>query len=226
MNTTDYERYRQEMLAATDAGTAEGMSAYMRNQFPFLGLPTPIRRQIFKPYLAQLKKEARTTSEVDREFVELSWAEEGREFLYNALDYLAAVKKYLTPGHLAWLRSLAERKTWWCSIDRLDRIIGDIALRYPELNDLLLNHWAVDKNFWIRRLVIDHQITRKDKTNPELLEAIIVKNFGSSEFFINKAIGWALRDYSKINPDWVRQFLQRHRGSMAPLSIREASKYV
>lgn len=91
---------------------------------------------------------------------------------------------------------------------------------------MLLNEWAVDSNFWIRRIAIDHQLTRKEKTNPDLLEAIIVKNFGSSEFFINKAIGWSLRDYSKVNPQWVRDFLARYGEKMAPLSIREASKYI
>ncbi len=84
----------------------------------------------------------------------------------------------------------------------------------------------MDDNFWIRRIAIDHQLTRKEKTDPELLEAIIRKNFGSSEFFINKAIGWSLRDYSKVNPEWVRDFLTRYSEKMAPLSIREASKYV
>lgn len=222
MNITDYQ---QKMLAAADPEQAQGMSAYMRDQFSFLGLPSPVRREIFKPYLAELKKEARTNG-VNHDFVEHAWEQEGREFLYNALDYLANVKKYLQPADIPWLRSLAERKTWWCSIDRLDRIIGDVALRYPELNEMLLNEWAVDDNFWIRRIAIDHQLTRKEKTDPELLEAIIRKNFGSSEFFINKAIGWSLRDYSKVNPERVRDFLTRYSEKMAPLSIREASKYV
>ena len=222
MNISEYE---QAMLDAADPAVAVGMSAYMRHQFPFLGLKSPLRREIFKPYLAELKKEAKTDG-IHRDFVERAWAQEGREFLYNALDYLAAVKKYLQPADIPWLRSLAERKTWWCSIDRLDRIIGDVALRHPELNQMLLNEWAVDDNFWIRRIAIDHQLTRKEKTDPDLLEAIIVKNFGSSEFFINKAIGWSLRDYSKVNPQWVRDFLARYGERMAPLSIREASKYI
>lgn len=222
MDTTQYEK---AMLSAADSERAVSMSAYMRYQFCFLGLPSPARREIFKPYLAQLKQEAKSSG-VDRDFVEHAWMQDGREFLYNALDYLAAVKKYLQPSDIPWLRSLAERKTWWCSIDRLDRIVGDIALRHPQLNDMLLNEWAEDENFWIRRIAIDHQLTRKEKTDADLLEAIIVKNFGSSEFFINKAIGWSLRDYSKVDPLWVRDFLERYGSQMAPLSVREASKYV
>lgn len=222
MNITEY---KNAMLSAANPEVAEGMSAYMRHQFPFIGLKTPVRREIFKPYLAELKREARTDG-VNRDFVEHAWAQEGREFLYNALDYLAAVKRLLEPEDIPWLRSLAERKTWWCSIDRLDRIIGDVALRYPKVEAALVSKWAVDENFWIRRIAIDHQLTRKEKTRPEVLEAVITQNFGSTESFINKAIGWSLRDYSKVNPEWVRDFLARYGSRMAPLSVREASKYV
>ena len=86
--------------------------------------------------------------------------------------------------------------------------------------------WSTDKDFWVRRIAIDHQICRKDKTNTELLEKILLNNFGSSAFFINKAIGWSLRDYSKTNPDWVRNFVETHKDKMNKLSIREASKYI
>ena len=86
--------------------------------------------------------------------------------------------------------------------------------------------WSTDEDFWVRRIAIDHQLCRKERTNTELLEKILVNNFGSSEFFINKAIGWSLRDYSKTNPDWVRNFVETHKDKMAKLSIREASKYL
>ena len=85
--------------------------------------------------------------------------------------------------------------------------------------------WSTDEDFWVRRIAIDHQLCRKERTNTELLEKILVNNFGSSEFFINKAIGWSLRDYSKTNQDWVRNFVETHKDKMDKLSIREASKY-
>jgi 3-methyladenine DNA glycosylase AlkD len=110
-------------------------------------------------------------------------------------------------------------------VDGIDVIIGDVALRFPEVNDTLLA-WSIDENIWLRRIAIDHQLMRKEKTNTELLERILVNNFGQTEFFINKAIGWSLRDFSKTNPDWVRGFIERHRHEMAPLSIKEAGKYV
>ena len=86
--------------------------------------------------------------------------------------------------------------------------------------------WSVDPDFWVRRIAIDHQLGRKEQTDTQLLEKILLNNLGSTEFFINKAIGWSLREYFKTNPEWVRDFLKAHRTRMNPLSIREASKYI
>ncbi len=86
--------------------------------------------------------------------------------------------------------------------------------------------WSSDDNFWLRRVAIDHQLLRKDKMKTNLLEKILINNLNQSEFFINKAIGWILRDYSKTNPDWVRTFIEKHKNQMANLSIKEASKYL
>ena len=122
-------------------------------------------------------------------------------------------------------RSLITEKSWWDSTDVIDRIVGDIALRYTEVNTVLLA-WSTDDNIWLRRVAIDHQLLRKQHTDTALLEKIICNNLGQKEFFINKAIGWALRDYSKTNPEWVQGFINRHRHKMAKLSLREASKYL
>lgn len=107
----------------------------------------------------------------------------------------------------------------------MDRIVGDIALRDNRVNDILLN-WSLDKNIWLRRIAIDHQLLRKEKTNTKLLEQIIINNLNRQEFFINKAIGWSLRDYSKTNPKWVKEFVKKYKDSMSNLSIKEASKYI
>ena len=119
----------------------------------------------------------------------------------------------------------AKTKQWWDTIDFLDKIIGNIGLRDNRVNDLMIALSKCD-DMWLRRLAIDHQNGRKEKTNSNLLEEIIVNNFGSKEFFINKAIGWALRDYSKVNPEWVRDFIVKHKDELDKLSIKEASKYI
>lgn len=123
------------------------------------------------------------------------------------------------------LKQLAQTKSWWDSIDGLDKLVGKIVLDNPEGKQTILE-WSLDDDFWLRRIAIDHQLLQKEKTDTELLEKILVNNLNQKEFFINKAIGWSLRDYSKTNPDWVRTFLDKYCSQMAGLSIREASKYI
>ena len=141
------------------------------------------------------------------------------------LDYLESRKKLLIPSDLSHLKKLAQTKSWWDTIDFLDRLVGSIIARFPETKEIILA-WSCDEDIWLRRLAIDHQLLRKEETDTELLENILVSNLGQTEFFINKAIGWALRDYSKTNPDWVRDFIERNRAEMVALSIREGSKYL
>ena len=203
---------------ATNPENAAPMSAYMRDQFPYLGIKTPDRKKLSREIL-------KTQKTMDWSFVLKCWEQPEREFQYLAVDYLAKLKALLSPDDIPNLRTLITTKSWWDTIDGIDRIVGDIALRYPELNDLLIE-WSLDDNIWIRRIAIDHQLMRKDKTDTALLERIIANNFGQKEFFINKAIGWSLREYSKTNPDWVRSFIDKNRDEMASLSIKEASKYI
>ena len=86
--------------------------------------------------------------------------------------------------------------------------------------------WSRDEDFWLRRLAIEHQLLQKEETDVQLLEQILINNLNQTEFFINKAIGWALRDYSKTNPDWVREFIEKYKDRLSKLSIKEGSKYL
>jgi len=207
--------------AAADPERAVKMSAYMRDQFPFLGIQTPLRKSLSREILRGLSANAT----IDWEFVNECWEQSEREFQYLALDYLTKNKHRLSPDDISKLKHLAVTKSWWDTVDGLDQVVGDIALRHEEVNKTLLA-WSKDGNFWLRRLAIDHQLGRKTKTDTELLETIIVNNLGQKEFFINKAIGWALRDYSKTNPAWVRTFISTHKSQLSPLSIKEASRYL
>ena len=196
------------------------MSAYMKNQFAFLGISASQRKEIENKIFKSVAKE-----NIDFKFTDKCYKNKYREFQYTAIDYLNFKKEYLNISHIEILKNYILTKSWWDTIDHLDKIVGDIALRDKKVNKILLN-WSLDENIWIRRVAIDHQILRKEKTNIELLEQIIINNFNQKEFFINKAIGWSLRDYSKTNPKWVRDFIKRHKNSMNNLSIREASKYI
>ena len=206
--------------ASANPEQAAKMSAYMRDQFAFLGIPTPERKKLSRELLKTLDKNS-----ADWDFVFACWNQPEREFQYLAADYLLKIGAILTPEDVPNIKELAVSKSWWDTVDCLDMLVGNIALRYPEVNETLLA-WSVDDNFWLRRLAIDHQLGRKDRTDAALLEKILVNNFGQEVFFINKAIGWALRDYSKTNPAWVRDFVERHCGKMSPLSVREARKYL
>ena len=216
----DVEELVKELKAVASPDDAVAMKAYMKNKFEFLGVKTPARRKLVKAFFKQ-----QTDSDIDWNFINEAWNNPYRELQYAALDYLEIYKKLLTPSDLSRLKKLAQTKSWWDTIDFLDRLVGSIIARFPETKEIILA-WSRDEDIWLRRLAIDHQLLRKEKTDTELLEKILVNNLGQTEFFINKAIGWALRDYSKTNPDWVRNFIKRHQAEMAALSIREGSKYL
>ena len=192
------------------------MKTYMRGQFDYLGIQTPLRRKFSRGFI-------KTQKTVDWGFIFKCWEQPQREFQYLAIDCLDRLKSLLKPQDISNLKFLVTTKSWWDTVDSLDVIVGDIALNYPEVNKIIMQ-WSTDENIWLRRTAIDHQLLRKDKTDTALLERIIIDNFGTKEFFINKAIGWSLREYSKTNPDWVRTFIAKHKDKMSPLSVREGSK--
>lgn len=130
--------------------------------------------------------------------------------------------KFLAYEDIERIEIFLRTKQWWDTIDELAKTIG---LRDECLNSLMLN-WSTDSDMWIRRVAIIHQLLRKNATQIDLLSQIILNNLGSDEYFINKAIGWALRDYSKTNPKWIQNFINQHNEKLTPLSIREASKYL
>lgn len=217
----DFEAVLADFRVHADPTKASGMRKYMRDQFDFLGIPTPLRRSLTKSDI----KDLRTARQMDWAFVDSCWACPFRELQYVAVGYLATLTHLLGPDDVDRVKRLAQTKSWWDTIDGLDRIVGGIALTYPQVNQTLLE-WSNDDDFWLRRIAIDHQLGRKGRTDTVLLERIIVNNLGQKEFFVNKAIGWALREYSKTDPEWVRDFVETYRDQLAPLSIREATKYV
>lgn len=216
-----YLEIKRAFEESANKDIALNMSKYMKNKFTHYGIQTPLRRSKCKHIISsELKKEG-----IDYELLDLCWADEHREFQYFALDYLTAKQSKLTYDDIPRLFKYVKTKQWWDTIDFLDRIIGNIGLTDSRIDDLMLQ-WSVDEDFWVRRIAIDHQLLRKEKTNTQLLEKILINNLGSKEFFINKAIGWSLRDYSKTNPEWVRNFIDTHKGNMSNLSIREGGKYL
>ena len=217
----DFNKLYEEMIQHKNEEQAQKMSKYMLNKFEYIGIKTPERRKIFKNSF----KEYKNKEKIDWEFVNKCWENKYREFQYVAADYLKNMKDKLTIDDIPKLKQLVLEKSWWDTIDNLDMTIGALALKDSNVNKILLE-WSLDENIWLRRIAINHQLLRKEKTNAELLEKILKNNLGQTEFFINKAIGWALRDYSKISPEWVKNFIEENKENMAKLSIKEASKYL
>ncbi|WP_314990205.1 DNA alkylation repair protein [uncultured Gemella sp.] len=212
---TELENNRNELLA-------ESMEKYMRDKFSFLGIRGPKRTELFKKYFPT----ARKTKEIDWNFIETCWNKEEREFQYAVVYYLKAMQKFLKKGDISKLKYLVVTKSWWDTVDLLSKIIGDVVNRNKELKTLMLEWSKKENNIWLRRVAILHQLSFKENVDKLLLETILEDNLSDGEFFINKAIGWALRDYSKVNPEWVRKFIEKNRNEMANLSLREASKYL
>lgn len=204
-----------------DKENAIAMSKYMRNMFDFYGLPTPKRKEVYNNFI-KLEKKAKV---VDWEFLDKCYEDNHREFQYLVNDYLLTTKQYISFEDIPKIKKYITTKSWWDTIDFLCKVIGDIGLRDSRVKELMID-WSKNENIWLKRTAIEHQLGLKDKTNTELLEEVIINSFGSDEFFINKAIGWALRDYSKTNPNWVTDFINKYRDKMDNLSIKEASKYI
>ena len=211
---TDLEENRNELLA-------ESMSKYMQDKFRFLGVRGATRTEIYKKYFP----DARKSKVIDWDFIENCWNKEEREFQYVIVYYLKAMQKFLKREDISRLKYLIVTKSWWDTVDLLAKVVGSLVIRIEGYDQIMLE-WSKDSNMWLKRVAILYQLSLKEKVDEIILDKILVNNLGDSEFFINKAIGWALRDYSKYNPEWVKEFIRKNKDNMANLSIREASKYI
>jgi 3-methyladenine DNA glycosylase AlkD len=141
------------------------------------------------------------------------------------MDYLVKVKKQLQKEDITFIEELITTKSWWDSVDLIaSHLVGEICKMYPELVYEHILKWSIDENMWLRRTSILYQLKYKENLDTEILEKVIKVNINDENFFIRKAIGWALREYSKTNKEWVGNFLNNNK--LSSLSIKEASKYL
>lgn len=201
------------------------MRAYMKNQFDYLGIKTPVRRAV-----AALIREQKNTSVADLlRTARLLWSMHEREYQYVAVDLLARHAGKLTPAHLPALFALVQKKSWWDTVDALASVIGQVmknACTNDPTAQCVMDEALASQNLWVRRVTIIHQLGWRKQTDSQRLFAYATACAHEKDFFIRKAIGWALRDYARHAPSDVRKFLRANRGKLSPLTLREAGKHI
>jgi 3-methyladenine DNA glycosylase AlkD len=219
------------LLARLDAGfstsrdpvRAASMAAYMRDQFRYFGLPSPALRSLVRAATAGLPRPS--VSDL-REIALRCWARDEREFQYVACDYLRKHVAVADADFLPVARTLIVTKSWWDTIDPLaTRFVGDLVRAHPSLSPAM-DDWSADENKWVVRTAILHQLNYGAATDTDRLFAYCVRQAGHPDFFVRKAIGWALRHYARTDPEAVRGFVVAHSDILSPLSVREASKHL
>lgn len=210
--------------ASRDIENAFAMEKYMRNIFPFLGIKSPERRELSKPFL---KKYSPNEKSDLIKLLGLLWEKEEREYQHFAMD-LAFKNYHLLSDEIedGIVKKMIIEKSWWDTIDMIaTKIVGQAVLK-KLIAPQFLDTWIVDENIWLKRTALLHQLKFKTKTDKEKLFKYCDLSKSHNDFFIKKALGWVLREYSKTNPDAVAEYIDNNIETLSPLSIREGSKYL
>jgi 3-methyladenine DNA glycosylase AlkD len=203
-----------------DADNAFWMRKYMREKYPFLGVKKPERHEVFKALYKQFGS-SKDWYEVSTEL----FAMPEREFQYVAMEYVKKAKKSWDSRLPALFEEWVGEESWWDVVDFLaPQILGPYFLQFPAERDLWISRWMNSGNFWLQRFCLVFSLGYKDKTDTVLLAKTIQALSSSKEFFIQKAIGWALRQYARTDAEWVLDFVENN--ALAPLSKREALKHL
>ncbi|MDA4895247.1 DNA alkylation repair protein [Streptomyces sp. MS2A] len=212
---------RDALCRAADPALAPGQQAYMKSEMPFLGVRVPAVRA-----LTRRAAQGATDPETLRAAALTLWREAGhREERYAATELMG-----LRPvrGRLDMLdvhEEMIRTGAWWDHVDEVAHRLAELLDAHPEAATALLRSWARDPDPWIRRASIISQLGRRERTDRALLTAVIEPNIPDPGFFLRKAVGWALREYARTDPEWVRAFVADHPG-LSPLSRREALKHL
>ena len=209
--------------AAREPDRAVKAAAYMRDQFAFLGFSMPTQRALARTVAAGLP----TPTEDELRATALAcWALEEREYQYFACDFLRTHHTVPGPEFLETARTLITTKSWWDTVDPLaTRFVGSLVRRLPALRERM-DEWSAEKNMWLIRTAILHQMHWGEATDTDRLFDYCTRQAGHRDFFVRKAIGWALRQYAWTDPDAVRKYVAKNRAVLSPLSVREASKHL
>ena len=210
-------------VARADPVRAAGARAYMRDQFPFYGIPAPEQKLIAREVTSGLPVPT------EHELVSTAracWRKPEREWQYFACWYLRRHVRGRSAGMLTDVQPLITTKSWWDTVDSLaGHTVGGLVAQHPELASTM-DEWVESDDIWLARTAILHQLGYKASTDADRLFAYCLRRAADREFFIRKAIGWSLREYSKTDGKAVRAFVRANAGTLSPLSSKEALKWL
>jgi 3-methyladenine DNA glycosylase AlkD len=216
----DYEKLIRNFERNTHETLSEGMSKYMRFHFPFYGIQQPLRKQIQQPFIKSSKSFG-----VDS-IISVSkrlWEKEERECQYTAIDLIIAHKNNMEITHVGHIKSLILSKSWWDTVDILGSgVIGFLVKKYPTPLKRLMIEWSESDHLWLQRTALIHQLRYKENTDTELMEIILQNTMSNEDFFIQKAIGWSLRQYAYTDPTYVKKVVETY--AIKGLAKNEALK--
>ena len=216
-----FETLKSLLIEFSTPEKQKPMEKYMKNLFPYIGVTSPNRAEALRIF-------NKAWSPKDHQelinWVELLWNSKEREYQYVAIESFHKNKKLWIESDLAIIEFMMINKSWWDSIDTIAaNIVGDFFKKFPHLFEPTLQKWIESNNMWVNRTAMICQLKYRDKTNLIWLEKSIIPHINSKEFFHLKAIGWALRQYARIDVNWVIEFVNKH--PLKPLSRREALKH-
>ncbi len=217
---------RREMRAAANRERAVAMQAYMKSSMPFYGISSPELAEIFNRVF---KAHPRAGCAAWRDTVLELWrGARYREERYAAIALLSDrhYRECVRPELMPVIDEMVTTGAWWDLVDSLTRVVGALLRSHPNEIRPLMRRWSSDRNLWKRRVSIICQLGFKEETDLDLLYANIEPNLADREFFIRKAIGWALRQYAWTDPKEVVRYVREHEAELSPLSRREALKNI
>jgi len=216
------DKIRSSLASQADPEKAEGMASYMRDQFPFFGLQAAERRKVLREYMRQENRPEYSKLE---KVIKKLWQLPEREFQYFAQELILKYQKEYTEEIINLFEYMIINKSWWDTVDHIaKKLVGEYFKNFPEQRDKKIKSWLKSDDIWLQRTALLFQLSYKEETDAQLLFDLIENLKEIDEFFIQKAIGWALREYSKIEPIAVVKFANTHQ--LSSLAEREALRIV
>jgi 3-methyladenine DNA glycosylase AlkD len=218
---------RSALADAGDPAIASGQQAYMKSSMPYHGVPSPVLKRVLRPVLAAYAPLDRATHEAT---VLALWdGATHREERYAAttLARHRAARPWQDPASLDLYRHLVVTGAWWDHVDEVAaHLVGDVLAGHRVEVTPVVRTWARDGDLWVRRTAVLSQVNHRGDTDTDLLREVVEANVADPSFWLRKAIGWALRQHARTDPDWVRAEVARLGGRLSGLSRREALKHL